>query len=228
MTSIAARAFRILPLELRRAVRRYRLRMLVKSGRFDSEEPEYRRLAEWLGPGDIALDVGANFGSYTLRMSELVGNDGRVFAFEPVPQTFAMLIAALTARNCRNVTALNIACSDASGPAKMWIDDHPVTGENLYQATITQTADGSTAIYKMRADDLPLPRPVKLIKIDAEGHDAAVIAGMWQLICASMPTVITEHPPAETIARFEKLGYSVLALPRSPNKVFIPPGRQQA
>ncbi len=91
----------------------------------------------------------------------------------------ARIIAALTARNCRNVTALNIACSDASGPAKMWIDDHPVTGENLYQATITQTADGSTAIYKMRADDLPLPRPVKLIKIDAEGHDAAVIAGMW-------------------------------------------------
>ena len=70
----------------------------------------------------------------------------------------------------------------------------------------------------------PLPRPVKLIKIDAEGHDGAVIAGMWQLICASMPTVITEHPPADTITRFEQLGYAVLSLPGSPNKVFIPPG----
>jgi len=80
--------FRRLPKATRRSIRALRLEYLVRRGIFQSDEPEFVRVKDWLKPGDVALDVGANFGAYTLEMSRRVGDTGRVFAFEPVPQTF--------------------------------------------------------------------------------------------------------------------------------------------
>lgn len=51
-----------------------------------------------MAPGDWALDIGANVGHYTKRMSDLAGPEGRVIAFEPVPDTFAVLCANAQAR----------------------------------------------------------------------------------------------------------------------------------
>jgi len=54
-----------------RSSRRRRGRRLV------SKEPEFHRLAEFVKAGDRVLDVGANAGQYTLRLSELVGKGGK-------------------------------------------------------------------------------------------------------------------------------------------------------
>ncbi len=45
-----------------------------------------RRLREWVAPGDVVLDVGAHHGLYTLLLAQLVGEKGRVHAFEPSPR----------------------------------------------------------------------------------------------------------------------------------------------
>ena len=224
-TRLIKAIFRHLPIDLRRSIRTRRLEHLVRGGRFGSEEPEYERLQEWLRPGDIALDIGANFGSYTMRMSKLVGEAGRVFAFEPVPQTFQMLTRALAAAGCRNVTVLNVACSDENGPIRMVVPDDSVTGENLYGASITGDAQAGFVVYRMCIDQIPLPRSgIKVVKVDAEGHDHIVIAGMWELLKSCMPVLITEHPRPEITARLEQLGYVLTrSEKRSPNGVFLPP-----
>lgn len=216
--------FRRMPLGWRRTLRAARLRYLVRRKMFGSDEPEYRKLAEWLRPGDVAMDVGANFGSFSLRMSELVGEDGRVYAFEPVPQTFALLATALSARGCKNVSALNLACSDTTGIVTMSVPDDPVSGENLYQASISVSGPSLTKVVCARIDDLPLPtKGLRLVKIDAEGHDAEVISGMWQLIRKEMPILIAEHPSATIIDRLKGLGYLHSHELGSPNAVFTPP-----
>ncbi len=216
--------FRRSPVGIRRAIRGARLQYLVRSGRFRSDEPEFDRMAEWLAPGDLALDIGANFGSYSLRMSELVGEAGRVYAFEPVPQTFAMLTRSLGARGCRNVCAMNLACSNANSRVTMSIPDDPLAGENLYQASISETGPSLTPVDCVRIDDLPLVlNGLRLVKIDAEGHDAAVIDGMWATLSREMPVLIVEHPPQSIIARLQQIGYAASRPSGSPNTVFVPP-----
>lgn len=211
-----------LPVGLRRSARAIRLEYHVRKGVFDSEEPEFRRLSEWLKSGDTALDIGANFGSFTLRMSQIVGSKGHVFSFEPVPLTFAMLNRSLAARGCSNVCALNLACSDTSGYVTMSIPDDPVTGENLYQAHISQSGPSLVRICCVRLDDLPLPfGDVRLVKIDAEGHDAEVVYGMWNLLTKSMPVLVIEHPADELCRRLLDLGYTSSRDPQSPNTVFV-------
>lgn len=213
-----------LPLGAKRFIRAVRLEHLVRQRRFNSDEPEYARLQEWLRPGDIALDIGANFGSYTLRMSELVGCAGRVFSFEPVPQTFHMLVRAVAAAGCRNVTTLNVACSDRDGFVRMVVPDDELTGENLYGASITDDTQHGLVVFRVCIDQLPLPRSgIRLVKVDAEGHDHLVISGMWELLKSCMPVLIAEHPRPDIVSRLENLGYSVTRSEKSPNSVFLPP-----
>lgn len=179
------------------------------------------RLREWLAVGDTAIDVGANFGSYSLKMSELVGESGRVLAFEPVPQTFAMLVRALAKADCRNVTMFNAACGNESRIVSMSVPDDHFTGENLYQASIGDSGPSSTNVICVRVDDLPIPlEGLRLVKIDAEGHDALVIEGMWRVISQFMPVLIVEHPPNYIIERLTQLGYKPTREGKSPNIVF--------
>jgi FkbM family methyltransferase len=212
-----------LPIRWRRAIRSIRLQYLVRTNQFHSEEPEYRRLSDWLKPGDVAIDVGANFGSFSLRMAQLVGTSGRVFSFEPVPQTFAMLVQALSARGCQNVHPMNLACSSTNSLVTMTVPADRLSGENLYQAAIAGSGPSLVAVACVRIDDLPLPlQGLKFVKIDAEGHDGEVIVGMWETIRRHRPIICVEHPPEEISSRLSSIGYTGNREPGSPNTVFLP------
>ena len=52
-------------------------------------EPELDLLPSLVKPGDVVLDVGANYGLYSHYMGRLVGPSGHVYAFEPIPFTAA-------------------------------------------------------------------------------------------------------------------------------------------
>jgi FkbM family methyltransferase len=156
-------------------------------------------------------------------MSEIVGREGRVFAFEPVPQTFAVLVRLLAIADRKNVTALNLACSNTNDVVSISVPDDPVTGENLYRATIMRGGPSPVSICCVRLDDLALPLDrLRLVKIDAETHETEVIEGMWQLISEKRPVLIIEHLPAAATARLLALGYTRRHRDRSPNSVFIP------
>ena len=62
--------------------------------------------------GDLVLDVGANVGQYTLRLSELVGGEGGVIAFKPIVETAEILAAMARRARYRNITLFNIAVSE--------------------------------------------------------------------------------------------------------------------
>jgi SAM-dependent methyltransferase len=90
-----------LPFPVRQMLRAWKYRLQKAAVRFRSDEPEFHQLSELVQVGDWVLDVGANVGQYTLRLSELVGREGRVIAFEPILETFEIL--ASMARRARAI-----------------------------------------------------------------------------------------------------------------------------
>ena len=76
------------------------------------EKIETQVMKDNIKKGDVVIDCGANIGYYSLLFSKLVGDSGKVFAFEPDPTNFSLLQKNLKENNIKNVIALNLAVSD--------------------------------------------------------------------------------------------------------------------
>ena len=73
-----------------------------------------------LRPGHTFVDVGANWGYFTLLGAHLVGPHGRVVAFEPDPRLFRTLAWNLRANALSRVRALPLAAADRAGGRRVW------------------------------------------------------------------------------------------------------------
>src|SRR5262249_518253 len=69
--------------------------------------------------GDVVVDLGANLASYPLLLARQVGPSGKVFAFEPDPDNFALLARNVEANGYQNVVLINKAASDQGGTARL-------------------------------------------------------------------------------------------------------------
>ena len=86
-----------------------------------NNEPEIFWIKSILDSGDVAIDVGANYGLYTYNLSKAVGNKGFVYAFEPVPYTFRTLERIIKIFQLKNVKLINKGCSNNNGKIKFSI-----------------------------------------------------------------------------------------------------------
>lgn len=207
------------------SIRRRRYARQLQNHTFTTPEPEYACLSDWLHPGDWAIDIGANIGHYTNRLSTLVGPTGRVFAFEPVPETFSLLAANARHFPHPNVTLFNAAASDAMTLASIAIPRFDTGLANYYEAELTTVApssDTTLPVLTLPLDALPFPHPVTLVKIDAENHEFPVLRGMQTLLRRDHPLLIVETGRADVIDFLTSLSYTVLRLPSSPNIIFLP------
>ena len=210
-----------LPLRAQQALKRHLHGYRIRSHTFSGGEPEFERLAEWVRPGDWAIDLGANIGHYTYRLSELVGLAGRVIAFEPIRQTFELLSANVARFRYDNVTLLNAAASDRAGIVNMSLPRFESGLDNFYMAQITERR-GDIQALALTVDSLNLAHRVALVKIDVEGHEIHAVNGMRELIERSLPVLIIEGEDDTIDDRLRYLGYSSLTLEDSPNRIFLP------
>ena len=85
-------------------------------------EPEVQQLlAELIEPGQTVYDVGANIGFFTILCSRLVGPEGRVYAFEPIPQNLAALRHNIELNGLRTSSSSSSALSSETGTAEMFV-----------------------------------------------------------------------------------------------------------
>ena len=208
-----------MPISWQLEMKRHFYRRQILHDRFLTDEPEYALLDSLLSRGDWAIDVGANVGHYTKRMSDLVSDVGHVIAFEPVPDVFSLLTA--NARNYRyqNLTLLNAAASDRPGLVGISIPSFETGLPNYYEAQISPGAKGLQTMT-LAIDSLRLPQPIRLVKIDAEGHEAKVLRGMKQLLGRDKPILIIEVSTPEVDRFLEPFGYAKEILPDSPNQIY--------
>ena len=216
-----------LPPHWQHELRRLHFHRQISRRRFVTEEKEYALLDSFLRPGDWALDIGANVGHYTMRMSQLVGSAGRIIALEPVPDTFALLAANARLFAHANVSLVNAAASDRIATVSFQIPRFSHGLPNYYQAHLTSDPAG-LAVLALPVDTLALPVTVRLVKIDVEGHEMAVLQGMRRLLDRDHPILIVETGAQDTIDLLIGLGYVAERLPGSSNLLCRQPGNESA
>lgn len=143
-----------------------------------AKEPEtVAWLQAHLRTGDVFFDVGANVGAYSLIAAKLVGATGQVASFEPGAQSFASLVRNLGLNRLENVVPLPIALSDTTGLVEL---SYPsgLPGETVCASSETPVLVCRALAYRL--DDVIACfglRCPKLLKIDTDGFELAVLAG---------------------------------------------------
>ncbi len=211
-----------LPPMIQHEVRRWKIWLDMKRGRFAPSEPEFELLARWVHRGDWVLDIGANVGYYSVRLAELVGPEGRVIAFEPVPATSELLTFFARASRHGNITVLNLAASHTPRLLRFVIDKNEQGLPDYFTARASEA--GTTSVLAATVDALALPIRVAFVKIDTEVAEHAVLRGMHALIRRDRPVMLIEGDES-LLPELAPLGYRMWPRrERSPNLLFLPPG----
>lgn len=194
------------------------LRNLDPAGGAQHELPLLERLIEEMRPGQVVYDVGANVGLYSVLLSQVVGPEGCVIAFEPDPESYLHLQENLALNGLTNVRVLPRALGQ----------EHIVTkflrGEGNADSSLVRPAAykdlGHQLVEVMRGDELvqdqnlPLPR---LVKIDVEGYEHAVLQGLrrtlshpvCEIVCCEIhPRLLPrEVKPQDIIDFLQSIGF---------------------
>ena len=160
------------------------------------EKAETRFFQSACRDGMTFLDVGANLGYYTALAARAVGPNGRVLAVEPDPDSFGYLEQTIAANAVGNVQAFPVAASDAPATLPLYISTDNRGDNRLYASgedrpQVEVAARPLDALLRENKIDT-----VDLIKIDVQGYEPKVIAGLRETITASPNlTLLTEFWP---------------------------------
>jgi FkbM family methyltransferase len=164
--------------------------------RWRDQRAEIRALVEAIEPGEAAVDVGANKGSFLPWLSRAAGREGRVFAFEPQPDLAAYLARMCRAAGLDNVEVEAAGVSDRSGSRTLRIPgaSAPSPGATL-ELAVAERSPGRDVTVPVVALDERLRaerRRIVAIKIDVEGHELAVLRGADGILRRDAPLVVVE------------------------------------
>ena len=154
-----------------------------------------------IGKGMVVVDIGANIGYYTLIASRLVGNKGRVYAFEPEPSNYQRLCKNIAANRYENVVSVCKAASNINGTAKLYVnpahtgsssfaEDHPVHSTEAPQCCLVETITLDSFFEQIGRDI-----KVDFIKVDAEGAEGLVWDGAQKVLGQPHLTMFMEFTP---------------------------------
>jgi FkbM family methyltransferase len=175
-------------------------------------EDEIKFVRHLLNPGDHVMDIGANYGVYTLSMARAVGASGRVWSFEPASETANLLAAGISANEFSQVVLERYAVSSTSGVAKLSLNDNSELNALLagppdsgrHEEVPLVTLDG----FMDRAE----LKHLDFLKMDAEGEEANILKGGERFFSELSPLVQYEVKAAaevhtELAEAFDGLGF---------------------
>jgi FkbM family methyltransferase len=166
-------------------------------------EPEMELLSQFVHAGDTVIDLGANHGLYSYRLSKLVGPTGVVHAFEPIPPNAAIL--RRTVKRCKNVVVYEKGVGECEGSARFIIPT--VNGVPMtMSAYLTENGlgDGSGMAFTspIVSLDETIEGKVSFIKCDIEGGELLAFRGAARLIDRYRPVVYSELVESYMAERF--------------------------
>lgn len=135
-----------------------------------------------LKPGDCAIDAGANIGFFTVLMSKIVGERGKIHAIEPAAENWAKLTKNLDINSCANVTVSPVALGQHTGIVPFW--SHADNG----QCSVHGEDNHQTPVNVERLDSFIAGDRPRLLKMDIEGSEVDALIGCTY----DFPCIVTE------------------------------------
>lgn len=156
----------------------------MAEGRYEPTQTGWVR--KHLKAGGVFVDVGANFGHYTTLAHSLVGEHGKVFAFDPSPIAYGTLEEAIGRAGISNVTLVNAAVGSIEGELTIFM---PPETAGLHSPSAFESHPNfkPLSVPLLSLDGFaPLANcpVVDIVKIDVEGFEPDVLDGMRGLISA--------------------------------------------
>lgn len=147
-------------------------------------------------PGETVMDIGANIGYFSAALAQMVGEQGTVYAFEPLPATFAQLSFCKEYNGFRQLTIFPMALGAESGKVEISYDPSIMGSASIHPSTETNPNLQTSQVTIVRLDDLLKENKVtvpSLIKIDVEGHEMRALQGAQDTIRRGKPHIIFEY-----------------------------------
>jgi FkbM family methyltransferase len=182
------------------------------------ETNETALISRVIKPSWTVIDAGANFGWYAIHFSRLVGEGGRVIAFEPVPESYMELAANLELNECKNLDLRNMALGNIDGAITMFVPEI-----HLGAGAASQFLDIGKKIEvpMLKLDDFLEKQGidrVDFIKADIEGGELNLLRGAERLLSRCHPSILIEisdihckrfgHTPQDVIQFLTTRGYT--------------------
>jgi FkbM family methyltransferase len=185
------------------------------------ENPEYRVMKLLLPPGGTFVDVGANFGTFSLLASRIVGAAGSVIAFEPQRRLVSLIERSVELSGATNCEVMQAACGRNRGELPLLVPDDDSGRAGFFPGFSGRKKHTSEHVNVIPLDSLQLGS-ISLIKIDVEGSEMDVLAGAQETLRHLKPAVMIElNPwsaaaagriPAAVIEWLQAIGYNKLSV----------------
>lgn len=193
-------------------------------------------IARLVDAGDTTLDIGANIGQMTTLMSRCAGKNGRVLAFDPHPEVFALLSENVVRLRGDGqyapVELHNVALSDREGEATLDLGSGWAGNHGLARLSESGVGGGKMLQVKVRSLDRVVgAAKVGFCKLDVEGHEIKVLEGASALLREKrIRDLLFEDlgPYPSAVQQYVAgLGYTLFALDGRINRPILDPNWQQ-
>lgn len=154
----------------------------------------YRHL---LKPGDVVVEAGANVGALTVPIAQCVGEEGRVYAFEPQRLTYHALCGNLALNSIANTITLNLALGAEAGVTH--VPQVDLSAEGNFGAVALEP-EGTPNMDVVTVDFYEFPR-VDLLKLDVEGMEYDILMGSEETVAFCRPTIVLELERKEVVSQ---------------------------
>lgn len=160
---------------------------------YEMEELEIIR--RWCPPGAVFCDIGTNIGNHSIFVLKFL-RPAKVICFEPNPDAIAVLKSNLGLNGYLSdprcdLTRLGFGLSDhAAEGLSMAVRASNLGGGRMVEGAAGEPAEGGLTIR--RGDDLLQGEVPSFLKIDVEGMEMQVLAGLADTIATHRPTIFIE------------------------------------
>ena len=172
------------------------------------EMPIQNIFTQHLKDGDVFYDIGANVGFFSIIAAQLVGDTGKVYAFEPGEGNANSIRHNARLNNFDQIEVIEKAVSDTSGSGQLLLAQYS-GGHALATADAPPDLAGEVTVDLVSIDDLIAQNQIKppnFVKVDVEGAELDVLKGMSETIKTYQPTIIYEVDDGDRAGYERKYG----------------------